>query len=496
MTTISGVGASTTSSTSTASTASTASTDSASTDSTASTTSTTGSGLITSSGVGSGIDTASIVSALVAAEKSATQTSITSQTTLATAQNDSVKAISTALNTFRTAISALNTTASFSGLTGTSSDTSVASTTVDETASPGNYTLVVSQLATSSKIASAVYSGGSSSVVNSGTSATTLTISQNGSDHNVNVPAGATLQQLRDSINSQLTSSNGISANIVTDSTGSRLVLSSSVTGEGSALTLGGTSGVSTGYTTTTTPQNAKYTIDGVSQTSSTNTLASAISGVSIKLLGTNTTTIAVGTSPDTLKTSVQGFVDAYNNLMTVIKSETAVTTTSDGTSTTSGAMTGDATIRQMTSLINEQMFGTTSTGLSLGGIGVATDPNTGLLTFNSTTWTSATSTDSNVTQIASLFTGTKGVLTLMTSATDAYAQSGGILATKASDLSSKLTKLSSDQTALNTRMTALQATLSAKYAAMDSLVASLNATSKSVMATLNALNNANSSSS
>ena len=99
----------------------------------------------------------------------------------------------------------------------------------------------------------------------------------------VSIPAGATLQQVRDSINSQY-SNQGLSANILTDATGSRMVLTSTTTGVGSDLTLSGNSGLEAGTSVVETPQNAKYTLDGVAMESKTNTIADAVSGVTIKL--------------------------------------------------------------------------------------------------------------------------------------------------------------------------------------------------------------------
>jgi flagellar hook-associated protein 2 len=90
---------------------------------------------------------------------------------------------------------------------------------------------------------------------------------------------------------------------------------------------------------------------------------------------------------------------------------------------------------------------------------------------------------------IAELFTGKDGLLSRMTSATDGYAKTGGILASRQTNLSNTLDALKVDQDSLDRRITSLTTTLSAKYTAMDTLVAQLNATSKSIMTTLDSLN-------
>jgi flagellar hook-associated protein 2 len=93
-------------------------------------------------------------------------------------------------------------------------------------------------------VSSPVFAGGNSAVVNSGDEATTLTISQSGVDYDVNVPAGATMKEVREAINTQL-QSKGISANVLNDASGSRLVLTSSTMGKGTEITMSGNSSLS-----------------------------------------------------------------------------------------------------------------------------------------------------------------------------------------------------------------------------------------------------------
>jgi flagellar hook-associated protein 2 len=62
---------------------------------------------------------------------------------------------------------------------------------------------------------------------------------------------------VRENINSQYGTA-GFSANILTDASGSRLVITSTKMGEGSEITLGGNSGVDVGYTVVDKPKNAE----------------------------------------------------------------------------------------------------------------------------------------------------------------------------------------------------------------------------------------------
>ena len=447
----------------------------------------------TITGVGSGFDTIGIVTALVNAEKAPKQSQITKLQTSTTTQLSAVGTVKVALESYRTAIAKLNSASSFNGLAASSSDEKISKVTIDDKASSGKYALDVTQLATASKITSKVFEG-SSVVVNSSDKDATLTISQSDNDYSVTIPAGATMQQTRDAINTQL-QSKGISANVLNDANGSRLVISSQTTGKGTDITIGGDSELATGYDAGKPPVNAEYTIDGIAMESSSNKITSAISGVSLELLDTKASTITVASNTATLKTSVQSFVTAYNALLTTINTQTKVTATGDAATTTSGALTGDASMRQLVNGIrNELLQNSSSSSMgNLSQMGISTDQKTGLLTLDDKKWDAAVATPNGALEISKVFTGDTGLVARMTKATDAYVGTTGLLASRASDLNTKLTDLTTQQADLDRRMDSLKSTLSAKYTAMDTLIAQMNASSSSIMTTLNALNKTNS---
>ena len=449
----------------------------------------------TITGVGSGFDTIGIVKALVDAEKAPKQTQITAQQKDTTIQLSAVGTVKGALETYRAAIAKLNSVSSFNGLAATSSDEKISKVTIDDKASSGTYALDVTKLATASKVTSKVFEGGASSVVNSGTEPTTLTISQSGTDYNVSVPAGATLQQTREAINNQL-QSKGISANVLTDANGSRLVIGSQTTGKGTDITISGDSELSTGYDAGKAPENAIYTIDGIAMESSSNKITSAISGVTLELIDTKASTITVASNTATLKTSVQSFVSAYNALLTSINTQTKVTATGDAATTTSGALTGDASMRQLVNGIrNELLQNSSSSSMgSLSQMGISTDQKTGLLTLDDKKWDAAVATPNGALEISKVFTGDTGLVARMTKATDSYVGTTGLLASRVADLNTKLTDLTTQQADLDRRMDSMKTSLTSKYTAMDTLIAKINASSSSIMTTLNSLNNPKSS--
>lgn len=455
----------------------------------------------TVSGIGSGIDTQAIVKSLVDAQRAPKQAQINTQTLKATTTLSSIGKIQAALDAFRGALTSMTTGNSFGGLALKSSDEKVATITAGAGAANGTFSLVVDQLASASKVSTKVYAGGATSVVNPGTSTTTLSITQNGKAHDVSIPAGATLQDVRESINSQFGTA-GFSANILTDASGSRLVITSTKMGEGSDITLGGNSGIDTGYTVVEEPKNAEYKLDGIAMTSKSNDITDAVSGLNIKLVGTSPkdskdnitpTTLSLTTSATALKSGLKGFIDTYNALLKVVNEETRVTKNADGT-VTAAALTGDASMRALMTSIREEMNALSGNGTmkSLAAFGVTTAQDGGALSLDDKKWDKAAAT--NAADLTSIFNGKNGLIARLQSVTEPYAKAAtGTLAERSKTLTESLTKLKSEQDTLDTRMEALQKSLQDKYNNMDSLVTQLRQQQNNVLGTLNALNNAKS---
>jgi flagellar hook-associated protein 2 len=245
--------------------------------------------------------------------------------------------------------------------------------------------------------------------------------------------------------------------------------------------------------TTIAEPQNAKYKLDGLELESASNTVTGAVSGVDITLAKEGKSSLVVASNNDTLKTSVQSFVTAYNALMTSINSQTKVTTGADDSSASGASLTGDATMRSLVSSIRSELTRSVGTGglRTLSQLGINTVQKTGLLELNNDKWDAAVKTMGA--DISGLFTGKEGLLSRMTAATDEYVKTDGILASRQASLTTQLKQLEESQVALDRRIESLTDTLTKKYNAMDALVAQLKASSDSVMATLNALNKSNS---
>jgi len=474
--------------------------------------------ILPGSGLGSGLDIGAIVTALVNADKSPKQTQIDTATKANTLKISGIGSLKSALTAFQTAMTNLSskTNPAFAGFTATSANTSVLNATADSTAVAGSYNVVVSQLATGSKIASASFAGGASSAIPSGT----LKISQNGTDYNVDIPADATLQSTRDAIN-KAQGANGISANIVTDANGaSRLVISSSKTGEGSDLTVSGIAGLEIDGTKAMsgTPaagdsgavngvaKNALLTIDGLQVSSKSNTVTGAISGLTLNLTtvsanANSPTVVSVDANTKGLQTSIQSFVDAYNTLKTTIDTLSKATPDADGKLTVQAAFTGDAMPRALIADVRAELTAKGAGGplAVLSQLGVMTDRNTGNLTFDTAAFTKTMAQPGMTGQVQQLFTGTddtNGLLARMTKATDPYLKpaagditGSGLLDQRMAILNKNTRNLTDQQTALDVRVANLTKTLTAKYNAMDLLVGQMKATASNITSFFSTLN-------
>ncbi|MDR0278997.1 MAG: flagellar filament capping protein FliD [Paucimonas sp.] len=440
-------------------------------------------------GLGSGLDTSAIVKALVDAEKTPKQNQLDRQTKANTSSISAIGSLKSALATFKTALEKLGstTTPQFIGYSATSSDDKNVKATANQFAVNGSYSVEVQKLATASKVASQRFDDNTAAI-----SEGTLEISQgvNGEKFKVEIAAGATLQSVRDSINSTLTAK-GITANIINDGTGSRLVLTSTNTGAGSDISVSGISeleitgttamsGAGAGYISALA-QDAEFKIDGMSLTSKSNKVENAVSGMTFELIAENSkATVNVTTNNDGLKKSVQSFVDAYNALVTTINGLSQTPKNADGTLGTAPALAGDSMVRGMLTAIRNELV-TTSTGGNgslkvLSQLGINTVQSTGLLELDSTKFTAALDTQKLGGEIQSLFSGDNGLSKRLTTALEPFTATDGVLADRSKILESAKKNLSMQQSTLDSRITAMTASLTKKYNTMDTLVGQLNA--------------------
>lgn len=441
-------------------------------------------------GIGSGMDIDSMVSALVTAQQTPKQNQLDKLETKTTTQLTSLGQLKGAISTFQTALSALNSSSSFLARTATVSTSSVLSASASQSAAAGTYQLEVEHLAASSKVALGAVS--SDTTLSSGTlniklgSDTALTLNVDSSNN--------TLSGIRDAINQ---AGAGITASIVTDDSGSRLMLTSSKAGDGNDITVvvsdvgtdgdtslsklafDGTSTDSSGGQVITTAQSAKLTIDGLSITRDSNSISGAVDGVSFELKAEGSSSVTVAKDESGVESKVQSFVDAYNTLMSFINTETNVTTVNDTDAPVAGALVGDSSVRSLVNSIRSELVNVQDGTIGvLANLGITTKQD-GTLEVDSDKLTSAIS--DNFDAISEYFTGDTGLAARLGSKLAPYTDSDGILEQRTDALQATLDKVDKQNEELTTRMAALSERLYAQFNAMDTLVAQLTATSDSL---------------
>lgn len=376
------------------------------------------------------------IDSLVTAQMQAEQQPITDIKTKISSYNTKLSAYSTlksGLSTFQTAVDKLATAAKFNAQSVTASDATSISATANGTAVLGNYSVSVTQLATSQKLASPAYSSatdivgtgtltisfGTYTAANGGTPAS-FTANADKTDLTIDITSSNnTLAGIRDAINAKNAS---VSASIVNDGSGNRLVITSKDTGEVNSLKIsvadddgnntdtGGLSALaydplasSNNMTQMTAAKNALLTVDGMSISKASNTVSDVIQGVTLtlKTVTSASNTLSVGTDTDTIQASVQSFVDAYNALNTSMRNLTKFVSAG---SSSNGALLGDSTARNIMVKLKSMLSAsspTATTYKTLSDIGVSMGSD-GSLSLDSSKLQKAVTT--NVSDVAKLF--------------------------------------------------------------------------------------------
>jgi len=475
---------------------------------------------ITSLGVGTnGLDTQSLVDKLVANE----QIPLTQLNNLTTGLKTQISAygqIQSALSAVQDAARKLITPSTWGATTASSSDPSSVSVTAGNGAPIGNVNVQVTQLATAQSVASPVQAGSTAALGSGGLTIelgawsadkSSFTGKTDATPVTINVAAGATLASIRDQING---AGAGVVASVVTDSSGSRLVMRSAATGEAngfritasdadgnnndaaglSALAYDPTSG-GAGATLTQSAGNAIATLNGLTINSDTNTLTQAIDGLSITLLKPTTaggTTLNVTQDSSSTKTAITAFVTAYNALNSLLRDDTKY----DASTKTAGTLQGDSAAVGLTYSLRNLIGGTSTLGGSamsrLADIGL--DPQSdGSLKVDDTKLSGALADPTNLKSMLMGLDKTNGANSgfaqqFVTFTTQALGVDGTI-ATRTAGLQSRVDANGKSADALQAHIDQVQARLQAQYSALDTQMASLNSLSTYVSQQMAMLN-------
>jgi len=250
--------------------------------------------------------------------------------------------------------------------------------------------------------------------------------------------------------------------------------------------------------TTVQSAQDAYLTVDGISITSSSNTVTDAVPGVTLSLIAANGTyssstvsgtagSIRLTTDTSLAKTKITAFVTAYNDAMTLMDEVTNPKSTLD---TYGATLVGNSTIRTLRDTIRAFTVddsSTTSGSLSaLRDIGIEIDT-AGKLTLKETTLDSVLA--SSYSDVITMLTGDQEALSEYDTTTDAgfsgdlsrsifkMIASYGTVSVESRNASTRIIKYQDDLAALEERMKKLLERYTQQFATMDSIVGNTKST-------------------
>jgi flagellar hook-associated protein 2 len=440
---------------------------------------------ITSLGVGTGLDLENIVSSLMEIERQPLAR-LQSKESIINAQISAYGAFKSKLADFQSAMEALGSASAFKQFQATSQDEDLFSASADSDAVAGEYSINVVALAQRDKLASAAFSDTNS--IGQGT----LSISVGAESFDVVIDStNDSLAGIRNAINNA-SANTGVSASIITDDAGSRLILTSDDTGTENALSItvsddsdgnntdasGLSAFVNANMTTVTSATDAVVEIDNFTVTSSSNTISGAIEGVSITAKATGSSTLSITRDDDAILESVKEFASAYNSLMTEIKSQR------------SGQLEADSTLltieRQIRDVFNSGSAISGSSFRYLVEAGVSLDKN-GEMKVDEEQVTSLL--DSDFSSFVNLFSAEgEGYANRLDSLADGWLQTDGLIDSREVGLNARLDTIDRQRDRMEARLATTEERIRAQYAAMDTLVSSLNSQGNYLLSQLSAL--------
>lgn len=481
---------------------------------------------ISSPGIGSGLDVQTIVGQLVAIEQRPLAQLQDKQVTY-NSQLSSFGQISSKVSALQDAAAALAKPGAWTKTTASTSDSASVTVTSSGTAAKGDYAVTVSRLAKAQNVVSGGFTD-SATVV--GTGRLRIEI---GSWTNLGPPSGPTtafspktaslpfdieiasgedtLAGIRNKINDAKA---GVTASIVNDSSGARLVIRSNETGAENALritevdengdpatgalaalTYDPTGGAATSLTQTVPAQNALARINGIDLVSASNTFKDVADGMSFTAVKETSSEVTLKVDIDTasFKNALTKFTSAYNAINSTLRDLTKY----DESSKTGGVLQGDRTALTIQNQLRALVQGTGGTSKvikRLGDLGISLQRDGSLATDDAKLSTAL----ANPAEVALAMSSTadaapasRGIAALFESFTKAVTGADGTLTSRTASLSNRIRLNTKEQDTFNARIEATRARLLKQYSDLDTKLSSLSGLNSYVSQQITAWNKA-----
>lgn len=442
---------------------------------------------LSSPGIGSGLDVNAIVDQLVAIERRPISLLASAKSRLDT-QLSSYGLMQSYMANLQSIAAKLADPANWTRNAATSSDAAVG-VTAGADAAAASYAVEVQQLAASQSLSSAVFADEAD--IGTGT----LTITRGSDSFDIVVAAGASsLQAVRDQINA---AGAGVTASILRDASGARLVLTGNETGTENTFTVSVAAGATGSLAALGEPggmverraaADAQFTINGVPLSSAKNQLDSVIDGVSLTLTRLTTAPVEVTIAADkaAMSKDIGDFIAAYNELNRFLAAQTRY----DEASRQAGALQGDRTavglISKLRALVQVPSPASAVFGrLSDLGISMQKD---GSLQLDQAKLDAALADPAEVGK--ALSAPGDGLMHGFEALADGMLGSEGALTARSDGLRASIERNERDQERLEDRVERVRERLLRQYSALDNTIGQLSGLGSLVTQQLDALSN------
>lgn len=426
---------------------------------------------LASPGIGSGLDINGLVTSLVSAEITPATQRLSTQQTRINVELSAIGSLRGALSGVNTALTALTSAMNTAASKATVNSTERFSVSSAAGTVAGTYGVEVLALAQAGKAASAAFPAGASHALGEGS----VQISLGSESFTVNLGAGSasSLTALRDAIN-QASDNPGISATLLNEAGGTRLVLTGNRSGADAAIAV---SSSLIGFNPVQMAADAHVRIDGFDVYSASNRVEGAVDGLTLQLAKAAPGTVdqvSVARDDTPLTDAAQSFVKAYNNAVKTMRDLTQY----DANTQRASPLTGDPTVRsaqqQLRALVgNPQEAGGAYTLLSQLGFKTALD---GSLSLDNAALGKALADDRA--SVKALISGEQGVGGKLAALLDGLVGSEGLMQARSEGLNRQTQDVQQRQAALSSRKEQLEARYRLQFNGLDQLLAQMNSTS------------------
>lgn len=447
--------------------------------------------VISFSGLATGLDTSSIIDQLTQVRRRPLELEIARQND----RQDTRAAFSTfesKLSAVKTALANLRTADDVLVKAAESSDETVVKATAGVGAKDGLTTVTVSQLATASRATAGTGVSDTTSTIAAGAGTLEFTVG-GGSTETVSFTASTTLQELVDSINNLGAGVTASAVNVGTVASASyKLQIVSNEPGSSSDIAI--TNDNTSLLITATAANDSQFTVTGFSETieRASNTISDVIPGVTLELVKSGSSAqVTVSNDGTSIEEEIQGFVDAFNDLIAFVDQNSDVTPIDDSTSDV-GVFVANPTIRgvidQLREDIRTSISGTSGGVTTLSQIGIATQSD-GTLAFSSSTFQEELA--ENPQGVGELLGGVgtdDGVADLLHSTITTLTEAGGLLFNVQQDLDEDIRRADESIEAGERAVEAFRGELEVTFALLESTVNTIQSQGDFLLSQLSAV--------